>query len=82
MITIKKLKIFSKYNGDVDMWARLGNKSDIKGEEWSLIDSLIQDLVIIKNGQASQDYIETVNERLLNNLDSGEAIDFLKSLAK
>lgn len=66
------------------MYARLGKQSTehISGTEWSLIDSLIQDLIIAKNGHLSQDYIVKLNERIVQNLDSDETINYLKSLVK
>jgi hypothetical protein len=82
MITIDKLKIFIKYNGDADIWARSGGQQHvITGEEWNLIDSLLQDFTIIKNGYASNDFISDFNEKIEKNCDTVETIALLKSLS-
>lgn len=81
MIGIDKLKIYKKYNGDIDLWAMQTSKQNkMSDSDWSLIDSFLQDLVIIKNGQASGDFAAEFHERLKENFDGQHAIDFLMSL--
>jgi hypothetical protein len=82
MITISKLKVFARYGGDCDMWSRSNEYSNLTDTEWYLIDSLLQDITIIKNGQASVSYINAFNEKLSENTDGKETIDFLISLIK
>lgn len=52
MITKEKLTVYRKYNGDLDLWARIGaskEKSIMSDDDWYLIDSLIQDVIISQN---------------------------------
>ena len=83
MITIDKLKIYKSYDGDIDGWARRMNRNDerISSEDWYLIDSLIQDLLIVQKGLASKQFAENVDRKLLENLQDGSTIIYLKSLA-
>lgn len=84
-INNNKLKIYKFFNGDIDAFAQLGNlqqKSIITEKEWSLIDNLIQDLIIIKNGLASDSYACQLEKRLKDICDSKETIQELKNFAQ
>jgi hypothetical protein len=81
MITFEQLKVYSKFGGDGDMIARIGNQL-LTGEEWILITNLLQDLTIINNGYASEDFIAQLNRKLSEGFDNNETIKFLKTLAK
>ena len=84
MITLDKAKLFARFNGDGDMYYRLNDPLNriITGEEWSFIDSFLQDYTIINNGYASKEFINNLDNKALTNCDSAETIDFLKSLVK
>ncbi|MGN6180183.1 MAG: hypothetical protein ACTHNW_13430 [Mucilaginibacter sp.] len=83
MITLEKAQIYARFNGDADMYQRINNSPDklFLNGDWGLIDSLRQDYIIIKNGNASELFIEQVNEKARSNCDSVETIDLIKSLA-
>jgi len=81
MIDVHKLKIYKKYDGDIDMWAmQKGEQNKMSDSDWGLIDNFLQDLVIIKSGHASTDFAAKFHERLKENFDSQDTIDFLISL--
>jgi hypothetical protein len=51
MITLSKIKIYKRFNGDIDGWARTGTneeKSIIDDNDWFLIDAFIQDIGLVK----------------------------------
>lgn len=84
MITIVKIKIYTRFNGDVDGWARIGTteeKSIMNNDDWFLIDSFIQDLSLVKKRFASDSFIKSINERLKENCDTDETIQAIKELA-
>jgi len=58
MIPLKKLKEFVEYNGDGEGWmgCKLVDDRIITHAEWSKIDDLAQDFVIIENGYASGNF--------------------------
>ena len=61
MITIEKLNIYIYFNGDVDRWASRGTKKQkmiMSDADWALIDSLIQDFILIKRGLVSPDFFQ------------------------
>ena len=47
MITEDKIKIYKRYKGDIDSWARAGSKKEkliMIDNDWYMIDGFIQDL--------------------------------------
>ncbi|MCE3295140.1 MAG: hypothetical protein K0R65_854 [Crocinitomicaceae bacterium] len=84
MITADKLKLFEKYSGDIDAWARIGSKKEqliIMDNDWYIIDDLIQDLNLIRKGITSEDFQDKFKLKLKTNCDSEEAIKKLESIA-
>ncbi len=80
MINKQKIEIFKKYNGDIDGFSRFGKKreKDIFSDgDWSEIDSVLQDLEMIKNGLCSIDYKKRTEEKLNQKFDN-ESIDLIK----
>lgn len=83
MITEIKLKIYKKYKGDIDSWARGGlknEKENIKDNDWFLIDNLIQDIHLVKKGLASKDFERNLIDKLMDECENDNVIDILKSL--
>jgi len=81
MITLDKLKIYKYYGGDIDGWARLKQSNQkITDEDWHLIDSLLEDLLLVEKGVTSNQYAIDVNKKLLDYLDDDSSISYLKSL--
>ena len=67
MLTLKKIEIYQYYNGDMDAWARSGSKKDkvaMISSEWTVIDSLLQDLALIESGLTSEQYKAGFEKRL------------------
>ena len=68
MLTLEKLKIYRRFGGDIDGWARASSPGETSGmtdEDWSLIDELRQGMSIVSSGQASEDFAKSVERRLL-----------------
>lgn len=77
VITINKIKIYERFNGDADGWARVGSKEEksiINDEDWSLIEGFIQDINLVKKGLASETFMNSLNERLKEKCDSEQTI--------
>lgn len=84
MITIDKIKIYKRFNGDVDGWARIGTaeeKSIMSDDDWFLIDGFIQDLSLVKKCLASDGFMKSINEKLNENCDTDQTIQEIKDLA-
>lgn len=82
MITEQKIKIYQKYGGDIDGFSRGGRKKEkllFENSEWSLIDSILQDLEMIKEGLCSIDFKERCEKLVHDNFDSG-AIELIKKI--
>lgn len=80
MITEDKLKMYSRYDGDIDSWARTSSRKEktlMNDKDWFAIESLLQDLKLVRNGLASEEYKATLNEKL-KRLCCTDAIEFLK----
>jgi len=83
MIKAEQLHIYNHYHGDIDMWTRTGKLSEKKlmtSDTWHLIDNLIQDIAIARNGLASEKFISNLKNRLSENCDNEETIKQLESL--
>lgn len=81
MISIDKIKIFQKYQGDIDYWARSSNKKEkliISDNDWFLIDTLIQDMLLVKKGLSTKEFEANLDHRLKESCYNHEAIDHLK----
>ena len=85
MITREKLNVYKYFNGDIDGLARAGTaeqKALIKDKDWFTIDSLVQDIEMVKRGLAGEAYMNVINERLLECCDREETIEELKKIAR
>lgn len=72
MITTEKLKIFDKYKGDIDAFARVGRETEktvLTDNEWQLIDSFKQDIELINKGLSSSDFNSKTIAQIKNNTD-------------
>jgi len=84
MLTIAKIRVYKKYGGDIDGFARAKNSNDyslITDDEWFLIDSLIQKLFLVKSGKASPEYAKRISEEVRQNVEGEEIINELMELA-
>lgn len=83
MITSVKLKIYNKYSGNIDGWARVGKKSELSkmnDDDWILIDELLQSLALVDQGLASESLKAKTIEKLNSHCDSEKTKQELKSL--
>lgn len=83
MITQLKIKIYKKYNGDIDSWVRNGSKNEklaIDDNDWFLIDSFFQEIHLVKNNLSSKEFEDKLNDKLNKNCENEQVIKFLKSL--
>jgi hypothetical protein len=79
VITTEKLKIFDKYKGDNDAFARVGRETEktvLTDNDWQLIDSFKQDIELINKGLSSSDYNSKTIAQIKNNTDK-KAFDTL-----
>lgn len=83
MITIGKIKLYKNFKGDIDGWARIATKEEklaINNKDWFLIDSFVQDILLVKKGLTSDSFISSLNQRLKENCDNKITIIALKEL--
>lgn len=72
MITTEKIKIFDRYDGNIDGFARSGREHEKKlldDDEWSVIDNLHQDIELINKRLAAQTYVAQTLIKLKENCD-------------
>ena len=84
MITENKIKVYKKYNGDIDNWARNNSKKErliISDDDWYLIDELIQDLVLIKKQLTSSKFNNSLSEKIVGYCENQKVISQLEKLA-
>jgi len=66
MITREKLRIYEKFAGDIDGFARGSKPSErefMTDQDWRLIGELLQGLAIVQSGLASGDFEARVRTR-------------------
>lgn len=85
MLTSEKLKIYSHYKGDVDMWARIGRRKEkqiMTDDDWLIIDSILQDIRLVNSKLASKEYAEEVERKLEQYSTDVQTMEALKKIAK
>lgn len=74
MITIQKLKVYEKYSGDEDQLARIALETERelfdKNSDWFEIMNFKQDILIIIQNLASDEYRKSSIERMKNLCDN------------
>jgi hypothetical protein len=82
MINKDKIKIYKKYNGDIDAFARhnLHKKNDlIEDEDFFIIMDLLQNIEIVDKGLASLTFKDKLTSDLIDKVEP-DCIDLLKQL--
>jgi hypothetical protein len=85
MLTEEKLKIYKRYQGDIDGWARSNSKKEklvMNDNDWYIIDGLVQDISLIAKGLASKDFEDSVKERLKESCIDHVTIEEVRKLAE
>lgn len=80
-ITLEKLGEFDRYAGDNDAYARSGRRL-LSSEEWSSIERVVADSVIVEGGVAAKEYVAAYEDRLKTICDGPDTIIALRRLAK
>ena len=84
MLTLAKIRVYRKYGGDIDGYARAKNPHDcplVTDEEWFLIDSLVQKLMLVKNGKTSPEYANRISAEVYQCVEGEEALNELMEIA-
>lgn len=80
MITIQKLKVYEKYSGDEDHLTRMAIETELKlfdkNSDWFEIMNFKQDITMISQNLASEEYKKSSIERMKNLCDT-EAFEML-----
>ena len=81
MLTIKKIKIYNKFGGDIDGFSRgrkMSQQNLFNDNDWSLIDEFEQDIKLISDRVVSKEYREKALIKLNKNCDL-ETKEYFKS---
>jgi hypothetical protein len=85
MITAEKLRIYSRYNGDVDGWARVRAPDELgvmTDQDWADIDLLLQRFSIEKSGFAAASFFAETSRLIAEQVPDIAAVARLRELAK
>ena len=85
MITIEKVRIFSRWDGDEDMFGRAGKereKNIIGDEDFYLIDRMLEDHIVIKRSLGSEERVAKAKKRFEELCEGREVIDEIGKLAE
>lgn len=84
MITADKVRVYFKYDGDVDYLQRGGPTRDrdvLEPGDWHTLDQLRMALANLKSGQAADDFAERTRAELARLTDGPETARMLMDLA-
>jgi hypothetical protein len=85
MITIEKLNIYKRYEGDEDMFARAGRTSQqqlFDNNDWSSITDCEQNIELIAKGMASIEFRNKTLQELQKNFDSDAFLEITKPISE
>ncbi len=84
MITLRKLKIYKKYDGDSTQYARDHYRNDdteMSTQDWSDIESLLNDLFLLNTGKTHDSYKKTIEEKLNVVCDAPAVVEEMKRMS-
>jgi len=85
MITSDKVRIYEKYDGDIDGFARSSKISELDiltDQDWRFIDEILQRLLIIQSGLGSTDFEEQARAMLMEAVHDENVRERLFQLSK
>ena len=83
MITLDHTKTFKSFRGDVDGWARMKKPNDTMTDDiWFEIEGILQNLTIIKNGHASEEFTAQTLQHLRTSCENPEVEQELIEISK
>jgi len=83
VISKEQLERYKKYDGDQDKWVasqKRGMDETLSGNDWTVIDKVIQRLKLQKTGFASNDYREETERVLLKTFGVPETIQLARTM--
>jgi hypothetical protein len=84
MLTSEKVEIFKRYKGYYDGYHIQNNGKEklILDDEWFLLNNLMQDIYLIRNGMAAKSFENKVLEQLVKNCDSEDTYNLIFKVEK
>jgi hypothetical protein len=85
VITQDKLRIYGKFGGDIDGFARgskISERESIADHDWRLIDEILQSLLIVQSGLASADFEAQARARTIAAAQDEQVCERLFQLSK
>jgi len=67
VITLEMLSIYERYGGDADTYARAAGQADrtaLSDDDWSRIDTLVQDLILVVRGLAAPAFAQCAQDAI------------------
>jgi hypothetical protein len=84
MITKVKIENYERYNGFEEAY-NFENKNlkakEVSWEDWNKIDELIGNIILLKNGNASDNYQEKLKKFIKNETENDLVIEQLEKIA-
>jgi hypothetical protein len=83
LISKEQLERYGKFDGDLDKWIesqKRGMDETLSGNDWTLIDKVVQRLKLQKSGFASNDYREETERVLKKTFGDIEVIKIAREM--
>jgi len=84
MITLRKLKIYKKYDSDSTQYARdhyRNVNTEMSTQDWSDIESLLNDLFLLNTGQTHDNYKKEIEEKLSVLCETPAVVEEMKAMS-
>ncbi len=84
MITLEKLKIYKRYEGDGDMFVRAGRTSQkqlFADNDWGIITDCEQNIELIAKGMTSIEFRNNAIQDMRKNFDSNAFAEITKPIS-
>ena len=79
-VDLNMIKVFSRYQGDADAFARSGNREAMTDAQWNIISDFVQDLHLVREGLTSKAFAETLSRRMSEVCEDEKVIEAIKAL--
>lgn len=73
-------RVFSRYHGDADAWARSKHRDVMTDAEWRIINDFVQDLHLVRSGLASKEFAESLRRRMDELCEDETVIEEIREL--
>ncbi|NWK57642.1 hypothetical protein HW115_19290 [Verrucomicrobiaceae bacterium N1E253] len=81
MITEDKIRVYHKFDGDIDGFSRSGGCGDITDDDWRWLDRIFMRLHMVLSVDVSKEFKEITFREIRSMVDSEKTAQLLQTIA-